>query len=59
MELELPWLLVPDVPSNKQVNLTQMLTKCQVDLLYYCSWPLDASTWGVGGEVGTSNQTSA
>ena len=31
--LELPWLLPLDVPSHKQVNLTQMLTKCQVDVM--------------------------
>ena len=57
MELELLQLLEPHVPSNKQVNLMQMLTKCQVDLMQYCSWALDASTWGVGGEEGTSDQT--
>ena len=33
MELELPWLLAPDLPSNKQVNLTHRLTKCQADLM--------------------------
>ena len=44
------WLLAPDVPLYKQVNLTQMLTKCQADLMLYCSWPLDACP-GVG--VGT------
>ena len=33
MELELPQLLASDVPLNKQVKLTQMLTKCQVDLM--------------------------
>ena len=33
MELELLQLVAPDVPSNKQVKLTQMLTKCQVDLM--------------------------
>ena len=37
MELELPQLLASDVPSNKQVNLIQMLTKCQVHLMEYCS----------------------
>ena len=47
MELELTWLLAPDLPSHKQVNLTQRLTKCQADLMYYHSWPLDACT-GVG-----------
>ena len=50
MKLELLQLLAPDVPSNKQVNLPQMVTKCQVDLMWYCSWPLDASTWGCGWE---------
>ena len=30
MELELPWLLAPDLPLNKQVNLTKRLTKCQL-----------------------------
>ena len=52
MELELLQLLAPDVPSNKEVNLTQMLTKCQVNLMYYCSCSLDASTWGCGWEGG-------
>ena len=33
MELELPWLLAPKLPSHKQVNLTQRLTKCQFDLI--------------------------
>ena len=51
MELELPQLLAPDLPSNEQVNLTQMLTKCQVDLMQYCSWALDASTWRCGWGV--------
>ena len=52
MEVELPWLLAPDVPSNKQVSLTQMLTKCHIDLMEYFSWPLDASTWGCGWKEG-------
>ena len=26
------------------LNLTEKLTKCQADLMQYCSWPLDAST---------------
>ena len=38
------WLLAPDLPSHKQVNLNKRLTKCQACLMYYCSWPLDA--WG-------------
>ena len=59
MELELPQLLAPDVPSNKQVNMTQMLTKCHVDLMKYCSWTLDASTLGCGWGGGKSDQTSA
>ena len=33
MELELLQLLAPDLPLNKQVNLTQTLTKCQADLM--------------------------
>ena len=33
MELELLLLLAPDLSLNKQVNLTQSLTKCQTDLL--------------------------
>ena len=33
MELELLLLLAPDLPLNKQVNLTQRLTKCQADLM--------------------------
>ena len=33
MELELPQLLAPVVPLHKQVNLTQRLTKYQVDLM--------------------------
>ena len=32
MELELLWLLAPDLPSHRQVNLTQRLTKWQADL---------------------------
>ena len=31
--LELPWLMASDVPSHKQVNLTQIQTKCQVDVM--------------------------
>ena len=31
--LELHQLLAADKPSHKQVNLTQMLTKCQVDVM--------------------------
>ena len=48
--LELSWLLASDVPSHKQVNLTQMLTKCQVDVMYCKSWPPGVSprlSWGV------------
>ena len=52
MELELLQLLAPDLPSHKQVNLTQRLTKCQSDLMYYCSWPLDVCTGGKGGGIG-------
>ena len=48
MELELPQLLAPDLPMYKQVNLIQMLTKCEADLMLYCSWPLDVSFIGVG-----------
>ena len=33
MELELLQLLAPEVHSHKQVNLTQMLTKCQLELM--------------------------
>ena len=36
---------------DKQVNLPQRLTKCQADLMQYCSWSLDASTRGRGWEV--------
>ena len=32
---------------NKQVNLTQRLTKCQADLMQFHSWPLDYCT-GLG-----------
>ena len=58
MQLELLQLLTPDVPSHKHVNLTQMLTKCQLDLMQYCFWALDASTWGCGWGGATSDQTS-
>ena len=47
--LELPWLLASDIPSHKQVNLTQMLTKCQVDVMWCNSWPPGASTGLSGG----------
>ena len=53
MELELPQLLAPVLPANKQVNLTQRLTKCQADpdvVLFlatrYLHWG-----WGWGGAL--------
>ena len=35
-QLELPWLLMPDLPSNKQVNLTEVVAHLATRCL--CPW---------------------
>ena len=35
-----------------QVSVTQILTKCEGDLMYYCYWPPDAPTGGCQDQQG-------